>query len=337
MKYLNINSLKKHFETPSFEKIKCYLVVAGDAYEREKIFSYILKKINVKKFDLTRFSSECSLSQIINAFQSPSLLGGDPLVVIDDLENFSKETIQNLNEYIKNHDCCLLIGAQSRACCFALYCAIEKKGLVFDLTGEKAWEKEKRIANFIVEKCINAQKHISSIVIDALFDKVGMDLALAEQEIDKLIIYAADKKSIEPEDVESICPVNINQSVWQIAEDAVWGKIEFDNVSIDVNFFHLLISAIRYQLETGYRIASLIEDKKERDLSPYFPKMYPRALEKKKEMAARRKSVFYKKALTDLFEIDLLSKTINYDFSHLLDLLKTKLLYLSSHDVNSSS
>ncbi len=337
MRYLNINSLKKYFESSGFDKIKIYLIVISDSYEREKIFSFILKKINIKKFNLSKFSNECKLSQIINTFQSPSLLGGEPLIIIDDIEILSKEDIQNLNSFLKNNDPYLMIGSQSKQQSSILYSTIEKKGLVFDLTGEKIWEKEKRIANFIVEKCINAQKNISSIVIDALFDKVGLDLALIEQEIDKLITYTSDKKSIELDDVENICPENITQSIWQMAEEIVWGKINFDNLSIDANFFHLLISAIRFQLEVGYKIASLVEDKKVQDLSLYFPKIYPRALEKKKEIATHYKAIYYKKALKELFEIDLLSKTINFNFSYLLDLLKTKLLYLSTYDFNTSS
>lgn len=337
MRFLNINSLKKHFENSAIEKIKVYLIVMPDIYEREKIFNFILKKINIKKFNLSKFSSDSKLSQIINTFQSPSFLGGEPLIIIDDIENFSKQDIQNFNSFVKNNETYLIIGSQSRQQSSILYSTIEKKGVVFDLTGEKIWEKEKRIANFIVEKCINSQKNISSIVIDALFEKVGLDLALVEQEIDKLITYIGDKKSIELEDVENICPVNMTQSVWQIAEEIVWEKITFDNLTIDANFFHLLLSAIRYQLETGYKIASLIEDKKLQDLSVHFPKIYPRSLEKKKEIATYYKTDFYKKALKELFEIDLLSKTININFSFLLDILKTKLLYLATYDLNTSS
>lgn len=337
MRFLNINSLKKHFETSGFDKIKIYLIVISDVFEREKIINFILKKLNIKKFNLSKFSADCKLSQIINTFQSPSLLGGEPLIIIDDLENLSKEDIQNFNSYLKTSDSFLIIGSQSKQQSSVLYSTIEKKGLVFDLTGEKLWEKEKRIANFIVEKCIYAQKNISSIVIDALFDKVGLDLALIEQELEKLITYTADKKAIELEDVENICPINITQTIWQMADEIVWGKINFDNISIDINFFHLLLSAIRYQLELGYKIASLIEDKKVSDLSPYFPKIYPRSLEKKKELATYYKSTYYQKALKELFEIDLLSKTINIDSLFLLDILKTKLLYYSTHDINTSS
>jgi DNA polymerase III subunit delta len=337
MRYLNINSLKKHFENPSFDKIRIYLIVIADSYEREKIFSLILKKNNLKKFTISKFSNDFKLSQIINTFQSPSLLGGEPLIIIDDIETLSKEDMNNLNTFVKNNDPYLIIGCQSKQQSSVLYSTIEKKGLVFDLTGEKIWEKEKRLANFIVEKCIKAQKNISSIVIDDLFEKVGLDLALIEQEIEKLITYTCDKKTIELDDVKDMCPINCTQSIWQMAEEIVWEEIKFDNISIDANFFHQLISAIRFQLEMGYKIASLIEDKKVQDLSSYFPKIYPRTLEKKKEIAIHYKSAFYKKALEELFKIDLLSKTINFDFSYLFDLLKTKLVYLSTYDLNNSS
>ena len=190
MRYLNINLLKKHFESPDSDKIKNYLIVIADIYEREKIVKFILNKIDIKKFNLSRFSNDSKLAEIINAFQSPSLLGGEPLIIIDDLENFSKSEIQNLNSFIKNNDVYLIIGSQNKLQSSILYSTIEKKGLVFDLSGEKIWEKEKRIANFIVEKCINAKKNISSIVIESLFDRVGLDLSLIEQEIDKLISRA---------------------------------------------------------------------------------------------------------------------------------------------------
>ncbi|NGX35037.1 MAG: hypothetical protein K1060chlam1_01405 [Candidatus Anoxychlamydiales bacterium] len=337
MRYLNITFFKKHFENPLFDKIKIYLVVIPNLYEREKIISYILKKINIKNFNLSKFSKENKLSKIVNTFQSPSLLGGEPLVIIEDIASFAKQDIQNLNSYLKVNDVNIIIGACSRQEASLLYSTIEKKGLVFDLSSEKIWEKEKRIASFALEKCLKANKNISSIVIEALFERVGLDLSLVENEINKLITFVGQKKSIEIDDVKSICPINITESVWKIAEEIVWGKINFDNLPIDATYFHLLISAIRYQLQLGYKMASIIESGKKTDLSSYFPKIYPRALEKKKEIAMQRKSTFYKEAIKALFEVDLLSKKINMNLANLLDLLKTKLLYLSNYEFNTTA
>jgi len=166
---------------------------------------------------------------------------------------------------------------------------------------------------------------------------VGLDLSLTENEINKLITFVGSKKSIEIEDVQSICPINITGSVWKIAEEIVWGKIDFDNLPIDITYFHLLISAIRYQLQLGCKMAAILEKDKKADLINYFPKIYPRALEKKKQIALQRKSIFFKESLKSLFEIDYLSKTVNMNLANLLDLLKTKLLYLAIYDVNITS
>ncbi len=336
MRYLNINSFKKHFENPLFGKIKTYLIVIPDLYEREKIIRYILKKINIKNFNISKFSKENKLSKILNIFQTPSLLGGEPLVIIEDVEIFSKQDLQNLNSYLKANDVHIIIGASLRSQASFLYSTIEKRGLVFDLSTEKIWEKEKRIASFVVEKCLKANKNISSIVIDALFERVGLDFALIENEIDKLIAFVGSKKSIEIEDIQSICPVNVNESVWKIAQEIVWGKIDFDSFSIDATYFHLLISAIRYQLQLGYKMASILSRDKKTDLSSYFPKTYPRVLEKQKQIVSQKTAFFYKETIKFLFEIDLLSKTTNMNLSNLLDILKTKLLYLSTY-VNPTS
>ena len=170
MKYLNITAFKRHFDNPLFDKIKLYLIVIQDLYERESMISYILKQINIKSFNLSKFSNQSKLSSVISTFQSPSLLGGEPLVIIEDIDIFSKQDIQNLISYVKANDVHLIMGAQSRQVANPLYSIIEKKGLVFDLTAEKIWEKEKRFTNFIVEKAIIAKK-ISQRLLLKLFLK----------------------------------------------------------------------------------------------------------------------------------------------------------------------
>jgi len=335
MKYLNISSFKKYFEIPRSDKILIYLVAIPNSYEREKIFRYILQKLNAKKYSLKRISSEFSINKIIETFQSPLLLGGEPLIIIDDVEGFSKEDLLTLNTYITKHSVNLLVGMNNKQASSILYSTIEKKGLILDLSYEKIWEKEKRFTDFVIETCIRANKDISSVVINALFNRVGLDLAVIEQEINKVISFVGEKKAIELEDIQSICVLSINKSIWQMAEDIVWEKVNFDNLNIDATYFHLLISAIRYQLQLGYKIAALIENNQTKEISAYFPKIFPRALEKKQEIAALRKTFFYKKGLKILFEIDLLSKTMNMSFSNLLDILKTKILYLYDVDFTS--
>jgi hypothetical protein len=64
------------------------------------------------------------------------------------------------------------------------------------------------------------------------------------------------------------------------------------------------------------------------EIAIHFPKIYPKALEKKKEIAKIKGTFFYKEALKKLFEIDFLSKTINVDSDIFLDIFKSQLLCL---------
>ncbi|MFA6118763.1 MAG: hypothetical protein WC688_02490 [Parachlamydiales bacterium] len=331
MKHLNIQSLKKHFETPGFEQFKIFLVVLPDNYEREKIFQYILNKINIKKFNLTRCSKEDSLDQIINIYQSPSFFGGDPLIILGDIEEFSKDDIQKLNNYIKANNVNLIIGCQNKQSASILYSTIEKNGVLLDLSQEKIWEKEKRLTNYVIEKCSKFNKSISSSVVSSLLEKTSLDFAIIEGEVEKLIIYVGEKNIIELDDVNSICYSNSMQTIWQIADDMIWGNLNFNSDNIDLNNFHLLISAIRYQLQLGYKIAELMENNRSDEIPILFPKIYPRALEKKKEIVSLNGTEFYKEALKALFEMDYLSKSINLHFLSLLDIFKSKLIYLASY------
>ncbi|MBN2479584.1 MAG: hypothetical protein JXA94_05090 [Parachlamydiales bacterium] len=334
MKYTSIQLFKKYFENPQ-EKVKLFLVVLPSSYERENVYDYILKKLAHLDLNIERFTNEAKIDRIINNFQSISFFGGEPLAIIDDLSSYKKEDILKLNSFIKSNNVYLLIGSEKKD--LSIYATIEKQGLVFDLSQEKIWEKEKRYADYILDKCSRAKKNISSVVIQSLIEAIGLDLSMIDQETDKLITYVGDKTTIELDDIRQICITNISQNMWHIAEELVWKNTSICTLHIDSNFFYSLLSSVRYQLQMGLKIAVLIEENKINQLSKYFPKIYPRALEKKKETAAIYKSTYFKNALKELFDIDLLSKTANFDYNFLFDLLQTKLKFLKSYDTVRSS
>lgn len=331
MKYTNLSSFKKSFE--NLNNKKClFLIVQQDTYERTKTFEYILKYFNFDDFNIYKINKKTKFNEILNIFLSPSLLGGDPLVIIEDIEYLSKEDILKLDSFILKNTVSLIVGSAKKIPCFKLYNTFEKEGSLFDLSLEKIWEKEKRIENYILEKCFKSKKTISSYVIKILFEKVGLDLSLIKQELEKLIMYVGDKSNIELQDVQDICTDNLTQTLWQVAEKIVWDEITFEKRHMDTSFFHLLLSAIRYQLQIGYKISSLIEDDKSHEIKNYFPKIYPKTLEKKIIKVKKNKTIFYKNALKIVFDIDVLSKTQNLNIMFLYDLLKLKLLSIQIWD-----
>ncbi len=332
MKYNNINFFKKDYSNKSFERPYLFLVIVPNDYERKKTIEHITKHPSLKSFTFTRFSAQTTkLSRALSTFQSLSLLDGEPFVILDDLEAYKKDETLSLVNFLKDNDANIILACAEKNS--AIFNIIEKKGIVIDLSQEKPWEKEKRLAEFVLEKCMAANKSISSVNIEKLLERIGLEMSSIENEVDKLITYIGDKKSIELEDINSICSISSQSAIWKLSEEIVWGRPSFDNLSIEPSFFHTLVSAIRFQLQLGYKLASLIENGvSPSEYSNYLPRMFPKVLEKKKEIANIYGSKYFKKALEHLFEVDLLSKNNVNCYATLLDLFKAKLTLIISHE-----
>lgn len=334
MKFQNLKIFRKYLEGSIKEKLQSkFLVINYDNYERTKFMDFILSYLpHENSFSISKFSAkDTTASQIQNYLNAPSLFGGSPIVVYDDIEVLKKADSKLIVEYLhdNNANSFLICGAKKKPSIFSDF---EKYSAVLDLTFEKAFEKHKRYSDVIVEKCARAKKIVSPQAIEQLILQVGMDLSQIEQEVEKLITYIGDKQTIEIEDIKKII-ISIKQhTLWQIAEEIIWGerKVSFD--CMDITFFHGLVAALRFQLQMGLKLASIIEKgKKVDDFSSSFPRMNPKILNFRKEVAKIRGVKFFEKGLVSLFEIDLLSKS-NFSMPNvLIDLFISKIKYLLTH------
>ncbi len=313
---------------PSF-----FLVISPDPYDRKKIIDLICRYLPHKNtYSVERLSAkDDSVLKMKSQLDAPSLFGGDPLIIYEDVESIKKSDIKELSKLLKGSIFgYLLCGAKIKPSNLADF---EKAGVVLDLTYEKIWEKHKRFAELIVSKCAQAKKSISPEAVESFLDQAGFDRAQIEQEIEKLITYVGDKLQVEVKDVEEVI-VSIKQhTLWQIAEKIIWGDRDVVFEEMDMSFFHGLLAALRFQLQLGLKIASIQETDEEGFDRYQLPRMNPKVFQLRKEIAAVRKSYFFKNALTYLYEIDLLSKNqVNYP-QLLMDFFISKLSYMVTHEI----
>jgi len=254
--------------------------------------------------------------------QSLSLLGDDPIVVLDEAEKLSKKQIQSLCDQLTSPSSYILFGSRSKVA--PLFTLVEKEGVILDLLGEKPWDKEKRLIDQLSDRAKNAGKRITSEGASLLLERLGVDPALLESEIDKLICYVGDRNVITREDILSISPASKTATLWQTAEDVIWERGEFP--PLDGTSFHGLIPALRNQLQLGLTLSTLIEERCPSDQwSKYLPKLWPKTLEKRSSQAARMGSSYFKKGLSKLLEVELLSRTNSTQYRALLDLFKAQI------------
>ena len=329
MKYTNLANFKNFLESNEFNNTKLFLVLVGSSFERRKYINSIKKIFKKDLFSFYRFFEKTSISKIINTYQSPSFFGKESFCIIDDVNTYSKNEILELTKFIKENKIFIILSSDSKTQISNIYNQIEKKGVVFDLSQEKIWERQKRYSNFIYSKCLKENKSISTNVIEKMFEKIGLDFANIENELNELIVFTKDKKSIDIDDIDKICIKSNQSTIWQIAEEVVFKDISFEKMNIDQTNFSSLIAAIRYQLKFALKISSLLQIQ-EKNIQSYFPKIYPRTLDKKIDIIKKIDINFYKKSIIELFEIDLISKSSNINQNELFDILKSKILYLKT-------
>lgn len=340
MKYLNFESFKRQLESSFPNNLsKLFLVVAEDDFERFRIIENIICYFpRNNAFSVSRYTSErVSIKEIVNNLDSPSLLGGEPIIVLDEIDNYNRKDILDLVNYLKDNllHCYFVLASRDKKSILTLLSEVDKRGVVLDLTAEKPWEKQGRLATFIVERCAQAKKSISNEAKEAILLFVGSDMSSVEKEIEKVIIYVGEKHIIEKEDVLSICS-NVNTAtVWQMAEAIVWSGSPFSvnlekEGSIDSTFFNSLLAALRYNLQEGLKLASALEANV--NLPQLFPSLRPNVLKKRSEVASVCGSLFFKKMLEKLFEIDSLSKQGNVSLLALLDYFRAKLFFSTIYE-----
>lgn len=319
MKYQNLKAFQKHLSSAAPHNLcRMYLIAISDDFERMNAFDAILSYLVIPP---TRFNgSDCNLLDVMDAMQSMSLFG-ESVVLLDEVEKFSKKQVQTLCEGLGAPAGYVLFGTRSKT---ALAPLIEKEGIVLDLLEEKPWDKEKRLAEQLGERAKNAGKRLSPDAPPLLFERLGVDSALLESEIDKLICYVGERPAITREDILEISPSSRTATLWQTAEDVIWEGKEFP--SLDSAAFHGLIPALRNQLHLGLTLATLIDEKCPSDQwNRYLPKLWPKTLEKRSSQAARLGAPYFQKGLDKLFDIELLSRTNSTQYRALLDLFRAQI------------
>lgn len=323
MKYQNIKAFEKHLASAAPHNLcRAYLIAIGDDLERKKAL-HSLAKILVPPGDSEqRYSgSDAEVRHVTDALQSPNLFGGEPVVVVDECEKWGKKEAEALSDFLERgaFSGYLLLGARGKT---PLSKAVEKIGVVLDLSEEKPWDKEKRLAEGLNERAKLHGKRLASDAAPLLFERIGSDPAVLECELDKLICYVGDRPTIERSDIFRIGSASKTHTLWQMAEEMVWEN----GLPCDASSFHGLVPSLRSQLSLGLKLATLFEaGVPQEEWSRHLPKMWPRALEKRREQAIKKGASYFRKGLDLLFKIELLSRTGSGQEEALLDLFRTSM------------
>lgn len=200
-----------------------YLLYGTEQFLINKELKNIIDKLKIDDINISKYNLEVNrVKEILEDANTLSLFSTNKLIIVEGSFIFSRTTkkiddIELLEEYLKNPN--------------------KDVTIIFINSNEKI-DNVKKIVKYIKDfgtiKEFNTLKNSNSIVksmfddykissydIDYLIDRVGNNLEIIYQEVEKLKIYKIDDKVITHKDIEDLTTENINIDIFKFVDDII--------------------------------------------------------------------------------------------------------------------
>lgn len=332
MKLTSLRAFLKHVEgaeKAGFSQL--YLITSPEGGEGrlalEGIVQSIQRKEGIEALGVRslRGAETSLLDQEIN---TTNLFSPKRIIVVSGAEDLVKAAEERLLKPLPKGVYVILQGKNGSN---AFYKKIEKIGIVGELGAEKSWEKEKNAQEWISLKMAQEKKKIEPLAVQMLAKESGGEIALLEQEIEKLILYTVGKDSVTRQDVMTLCISRPVVTVFHLSE-ALFKRDVPTTVRVfralleeGVSYFAIL-KQLRGQILTDLEIASVLRSGGNvGDITKSFPYIKGFILEKHLETVRQWGFDGLKRALVTVDDYEIRGKDGTSDYELLSDLLTLKL------------
>lgn len=309
MKFQKIESFEKNVKSSFPNHLSpIYLIVCPKESERKKILSS-LSILFDKETDFKKISQ---IQEGIAHLNSASLFSGKMGALFDGVDQLVKGEVELLSKYCKNPNpkSVLLLGAATSKNVSDLYKQGKKEMVLLDLSSEKPWEEKDRLQKWVIQYVHAYKKKITPSGLQALFERLSPDRLLLQQELDKLLCFLAEREQIEKEDVETLCPFQVEEKPYKMAQELIWNFSGSLPKISDLSLLLPLVGQLRGQLEMGLKIGALMKKGASSDeISAALPKLWPKALQQVLEGTKRKGLPFFKRGISALFDLEFALKS----------------------------
>ena len=314
MKFNRATGFEKHLlEVKKEHLAPVYLLAIPDAFERKRMAEQVSERICFFYPDSTfTIKESIPIVHLLDELNTISLFEKSRIVFYDSIQSIRKEDLNNLIRYFVNpaNSTFLLLGISHAKIAQEIYMEGKKDLISCDFTEEKPWDRIERLKNYLRGFIASRKKKCSSSLIEQLMEKRGMDLAILEQDLEKIITFIGKRLTIQEMDLAAICTDQKLANLWQISDGILFSKqkISLDS-EIDISCLLSLIGQMRLQLQRSLEIRVLLEKK-----MPYpeiclkFPTVKKNQLEKSFSFAQEKGEKWLIQALHHLFVIEMLAK-----------------------------
>jgi DNA polymerase III subunit delta len=298
-----------------------HLIISPCRFERRTLSDGILSRLKPAQIERVE-AGGMTTERLMERLNTRSLFGETTAVVLEGIEKLKKAELDALASYIQNpspFSYLILSGSSSKI-------KPSSHVSVTDLSGEKPGAKQRRLRERFIQQAAVEKKVWDPAALEALLKLKDLDMASLDQEVFKLLCFIGERPRIELKDVQALCVGQPEALGWHTAEALIWDPASFRPVPIEeISDLLPLIGQIRYQLQTGCKIADLI--KRQASLAE-MQKEVP-YLKEKYLQRVKLNPTFFKKGMELLFNLELACKSASVPPALLWDLFKARLQVLA--------
>ena len=204
-----------------------YVVFGADDFLRRSELTKLLGRLLGGEADglgLTNFdgaSATCELSDVFDALRTPSLLAGDTVVCVRDADDFVSAHRAKLEDYVAapSPDGTLVLECRTWRSNTKLHKAIHARKGAIGIEKPKGWNEIRGwVTSWIDNQAAVHECKLDRGVAGRLYEQVGDDLGVLDNEISKLATYILPRKKVETADVDAIVGHSREQTVFKITD-----------------------------------------------------------------------------------------------------------------------
>ncbi len=339
LKYTSLAPFTKHLEGALPNHFaELYVVLSKEPYVREegvrRLTTLLFQDAKSRQLGVYSFdANEHKVDLILEELLTLTFFSIRRAIVIQNVDKFTKEAMGKLQDYFTNpsQDVILILVASTINRATNFYKQAEKVGVLLDVPEEKPWEKEKNTIDWLVSQSSHHGKILSHATAQRLVKQLGTDQQLLSNELQKLLCFIDNRKSIEDSDINAICCSGNTDNIWQLAE-AIFKR---DTSASIVIASHLLKSGvaiiallrqIRTQFQTGYQICSILAGGgTSHDVNQEYPYMKNAILERNIQQSTQFGAHKFKSGILAIDAAEMLAKNSTGEPEFIMNILLVKL------------
>ena len=200
-----------------------YLLYGTEKFLINNEIKKIINKYNIEDINISKYDLDINtLGEILDDIKTVSLFSSKKLIIIDNSYIFSRTTkkidnnieLENyLNNPIKDNIVIFINNLDKIDGVKKIVKVIKEKGIIIE------FNKLNNITNNVKKMFDNYI--VSNDNINYLINRIGNNIEILYQEIEKIKIYKLDDKVITKDDIDNITSENINIDIFKFIDDII--------------------------------------------------------------------------------------------------------------------